>query len=324
MSPRRVEDYEWIAEWYSTLLDLGSELHEPGSAAFEAGAWSLNKLAYVGAYAKEIFEPVGGSNFDRLYYVDLLAGNGLTSFEDTAGDVRPVAGSAIAIPALVPSFHRCIVNDGTPENVATLEERIDKLRQGLALPGYSYYSGDANAMAMQAKREIFGDGIQGALTLTFVDNQGLDVGYKAIGTLSSFYNDIFILYPTMPVWRLIEKYRDSPASAQSLRHFFGDDSWVEATDEHDARRIYVERILEASDRHDRMTGPAPEIKGPRGHRYHVVCSVRRTPGGSGFLQGLKRISERVDGMKWSELLSHVDVHTQRQASLDFYQDTDGS
>lgn len=316
---RKVLTADWIRTWHTSLVDLGKRLQAVEPGAFSAGTWSVNKLAYLGAYAREIFGVIGKKNFDRLYYIDLLAGNGVTQAKDSEGSEYHVAGSAIAIPALTGGFHRVFANDASKRNVEILNKRVNALRSELSLPDFAFKEKDANDVVDEIIDQIKTDGIPGSLSLTFVDNQGLDLKLDAIRKLSRLFNDIFILYPTIDAWRLIGAVRKGTHSRKNLDDFFGGPAWEGATTDIEARDIYTKQVLGCAASHaPRTTSAPPEIKGPKGYRYHIVSSVRVTPNGSKFLDGAEVIAKRVDGMTWKELRAHEDVASGKQRSLGDY------
>lgn len=311
-----VSDAEWWTQWFSLLRGIAEDLGDTQEERFGGGLWSVSKLAYVGAYAYKVFDIVGGKHFDNLYYIDLLAGDGLTTVIDSEGNEEAIAGSALGVPAL-PGFDHVFVNDQDEGKIQQLEDRVGRLRGDYDLPDYSFYSGDANDVADAIIDDIwesYNRTRESFLTMTFVDNQGFDVNYETIRRLCEIKNDLHILFPSSHFWMNAKGKRERSESFPAATEFFGSEDWAEAESGEDGARIYMDRVVECGD-DERVGGPMPKIRGKKNHHYHLVSSVEKTSGGSGFLDAAERLSQRVDELAWSTITAHHDVASGRLQSL---------
>lgn len=308
-------DVEWWEKWFTFLMGLHEELDSKKANQPAGGAWSIHKLAYVGAYAREVFQTVGGKHFDKLFYVDLLAGDGLTEVKDSRGEKHTIAGSALGIPALG-SFDKVFVNDHDNDKVSSLKDRVDELGHHRDLPGYEFYNEDANEIVDRIVSSIWesaGDD-ETFLVMTFVDNQGYDVHMDTVSKLSDLYNDIFILFPTSNLRQFLDHNKKEPDRLEKWNRFFGGQEWASAKDATEAREIYTQNVLDCG-RHERVSGPQPEIRGKKSHHYNLISSFRKTQSGSSFLTAANHLANRVDDVSWNDLQTYLDIGTDQQSSL---------
>jgi three-Cys-motif partner protein len=185
------------------------------------GSWTVDKLWFWNAYIDITTSAmVGRPEWSAIVYVDLFAGPGVCATD--TGQRFP--GSALIAANAPKPFSRLLACERAPENAGTLERR-------LALTGNAanckVLVGDCNQIVGELAQQI----PDRALTLAFIDPEGLHVAYETIETLARRGQvDLLILFPDgMDIVRNVDFYKKQPHS--KLDAFLGPSSkWRERFD----------------------------------------------------------------------------------------------
>ncbi len=187
----------------------------------EINNWSEVKLDIVREYAAAYSRILSAQSAPRFYhlYIDGFAGAGIHLSRSTG---EFVAGSPLNALLVTPPFreyHFVDMNTGKAETLRALtKDRRD----------VTVHEGDANEVLLQ---RVFPRAEFGAYrrALCLLDPYGLHLNWKVIlaaGQMRSI--EIFLNFPTADMnrnvlWRNPEKV--SPAQADRMTAFWGDDSW---------------------------------------------------------------------------------------------------
>ena len=219
---------EWIRTRVGGLTE-GAEEVEP---VYQEGVdnsfntWSALKLivhsATVNMYTKVI------ANYaDDFFYIDALAGSGLSEY----GDGECFYGSPIvAAKHAVEPFTKMYFFEGEEEKYNILEERLENLfnesSNGITEPeDWVVWHGDANDLIDDAVSDIWSYWSSGKMfnTLTFVDNQAMDFLWDSMMEVGELTGDLLINYPgAMAVGMNIN---NEAAHRGQMAEFFGRNLW---------------------------------------------------------------------------------------------------
>jgi hypothetical protein len=145
-----------------------------GLPARLGGPWTQDKLTYLKKYASGFMVAMAKKNWERLVYIDLLAGPGLDMNEETR---QEFAGSPLIALQTRPAFDKLYLGDADRHNVAALRERIppQELKTRVELE-----VGDCHTRA----QALVGSLPRGALGLAFVDPEGFEVTFDLFRQLA--------------------------------------------------------------------------------------------------------------------------------------------
>lgn len=155
--------------------------------------------------------------WERLVYIDLLAGPGRDANRETGDDFE---GSPLIALNVQPPFHKLYLGDVNDRHVQTLQRRIpaEDLTRRVDLQ-----VGDCHARVKKVVRDLS----RGTLGLAFVDPEGFEVRFDLFRQLAGAQVDVLFLFPTGPITRnlrlfatrntspldaLIENWRALPAA----------------------------------------------------------------------------------------------------------------
>jgi hypothetical protein len=120
-------DSEWIIEQLSLLTEHAPELAEVGSEPDTTfRELTVLKLAALSA-AIDVYTRIVPSEFDRCYYIDALAGEGVSRLRGTG---EYVVGSPIVSPVVAhANFSEYHFIECDPDSVRNLRDRLDWLNR---------------------------------------------------------------------------------------------------------------------------------------------------------------------------------------------------
>jgi three-Cys-motif partner protein len=190
-----------------------------GFRARAGGVWTREKLAYLQKYASAFMTAMGpkrsAGKWDRLVYVDLLAGPGLDIDPST---VKEFNGSPLIALAVRPKFDHLFLADKDSEHIEALKARIaptDRSRVTITL-------GDCNRVVDRVIERIS----QRTLGLAFMDPQGFEVAFDTLAKLAQRQIDLLYLFPSgMGVRRNLRNFRVQQESP--MEKFWGGRDWRE-------------------------------------------------------------------------------------------------
>lgn len=177
-----------------------------GLPARVSGPWTREKLTYVEKYATAFMRAMAPKRkegkWDRLVYLDLLAGPGRGIDRDTGVEFD---GSPLRAVKIEPAFDRLFFGDLNPKNIEALRRRIPE--QDLARTDLRV--GDCNALAKEIVRELS----HRTLGLAFVDPEGFEATFKMFRTLATRRIDVLFLFPSgIGIARNLRAFAEQPKS----------------------------------------------------------------------------------------------------------------
>lgn len=159
---------------------------DDGLPVRKVGAWSEDKLHVWHKYIQTTTVAMVGKPAWKagIYYVDLFAGPGVCTVADSG---KRIPGSPI-IAALAPKpFTRILMCELDPAIASACEKRMNALNATHA----SVFQGNSNDLVDSIAKEIPAK----ALTLGFLDPEGLDVHFETVERLASIGQvDLLILF----------------------------------------------------------------------------------------------------------------------------------
>ena len=189
---------------------------DDGLVTRKIGGWSEEKLwfwhRYVDITTKSM---VDNPNWNSLVYIDLFSGPGVCTIKDSG---KRVPGSAIiaAMAAKQFSHMHCVELDKV--NANALKQRLQTMPNRQS---FTVYEDDCNSCIHEIVERI----PPKALTLAFVDPEGLDFSFATIKALCTNRRaDLLILFAdAYDIVRNVDQYESRPNS--KLDTLLGSDRW---------------------------------------------------------------------------------------------------
>ncbi len=153
--------------------------------------------------------------WERLVYIDLLAGPGLDIDAETNGEFN---GSPLIALAVRPKFDHLYLADKDSKNISALKARIPAEDENRV----TLMRGDCNVLVTEVLKQISTH----TLGLAFVDPQGFEVHFDTLAKFAKRRIDLLYLFPSGIGVR--RNWRQSIESPQSkFEKFWGGPDWRE-------------------------------------------------------------------------------------------------
>jgi three-Cys-motif partner protein len=159
-----------------------------GLPARPGGSWTREKLVYLKKYATAFMVAMASKRdqgkWDRLVYIDLLAGPGLGIDEHG----QEFKGSPLIALAAKPRFNRLFLGESSRTNFNTLRKRVPQEEQ----QRITFLPGDCNETVKSVVAQL----TPKTLGLAFVDPEGFEVKFSTFQQLARRRIDIVYLFPS--------------------------------------------------------------------------------------------------------------------------------
>ena len=192
---------------------------EDGFPARTGGIWTREKLKYLEKYVSAFMKATGPKRsqgkWEKLVYIDLLAGPGLGIDGKSNEEFN---GSPMIALAVKPKFDRLFFADKDFKNIAALEARIPSED----INRVTIMSGDCNVLAEEVLRQISAR----TLGLAFVDPQGFEVHFDTLAKFAKRRIDLLYLFATGIAFRRNWK-QALPLSDSPIDKWWGSGDWRE-------------------------------------------------------------------------------------------------
>ena len=256
---------------------LESVVEADGLPTRESGAWAEDKLYAWNRYIEITTNAMVGKPSwpGGLVYIDLFAGPGVCEIRDSA---KRIPGSPLIAVNAPKAFSKIFLVEIDPGLADACRQRVAAYPAGA---NCEVINDDCNVAASSVIKRI----PKGALTLAFIDPEGLDVHMNTIRTLSSHGAvDLLILFPdAMDVARNLDQYFSEDNSRLDL--VLGTSEWRSrwsqlgnssgASLRNFLAREYQEQIcIQAGYSEFRHH----TIRGPRGPLYKLVYATKHVRG----------------------------------------------
>ena len=248
----------------------------------EASSWTERKLYFWHRYIDITTQAMVGnpSWSGGLAYVDLFAGTGVCTLK---GSGKRIPGSVLIAANALKPFRVMIACEKNPAHAEACQVRLGRTPVGNSC---HVFVGDCN----QKVQEIIHLIPRGALTMVFIDPQGLDNNFETIAALSKGGSVDFVAlfadaYDINRNWERV--YRDDPNSKLDL--VLGPDSgWREKLGRLDnptglnKRKLFAEIYKSQLRRHLRYTEFGEQNIDDRGRPLYKLIYASRHPLGLKF------------------------------------------
>lgn len=251
---------------------------DDGLPVREAGKWTEDKLYFWHRYIEITTTSMVGKQAWRegLCYVDLFSGPGICRLKSTG---KRFPGSPLIAANAAKPFSRILLVEKDPSFARACATRLETSAQAAAT---RVFCGDCNDLVDQVAQELPPE----ALTLAFIDPEGLDVRFDTLRRLTAGRRvDILVLFAVAyDVLRNIQYYYPDPDS--KLDQFLGPDSnWRAKWDQlgnqegHRARAFFTGLYQDQLSRHLGYVQVADQVmKSPKGPLYTLVYASKHPRG----------------------------------------------
>ena len=253
--------------WQQLVMNVSED---DGLPWRDCGKWTEDKLWFWHRYLSITTSAMVGNPKWKggLVNVDLFAGPGICRVRETG---KRIPGSPLIAAHAPKRFEKIILVERNDANSIACDERM---RKSPAADRYKMFTGDCNSLITSVTREI----PRGALTLAFIDPEGLHVHFETLKELASGRRVDFLLLfaDAIDVVRNVDQYEQE--SDSNLDLMLGSDSgwrddWAQLQNRSgdNVRSLFPKIYQRQIQRHLKYTGFREKvIKGPRGPLYTLI------------------------------------------------------
>jgi three-Cys-motif partner protein len=309
---------DWIKSKLQRLRESSTDLWNVApDVTNDFSSWSALKLILLAATV-DMYTSIIPKHRDNFYYIDALAGSGISAFPED--DENFVGSPIIAATMAHEEFNRMYFIEQDAEKATALRERLEYVEENLSkelqCDDYRIIPGNTNNEMDDIIEEIRQETLyQGETvnTLSFVDNQGLDVHYSTLEKITEIHGDLLINLPTIAVRRTAgADYKTS------MNNFYGNSAWEAAKDDDALRTIYMSRLAE-------LNRPVQEfipVRSGGQFYYDMIYCTRETQGGSPYIQVLEDMEDKISQLTGEDIERVLRFMRGEQTALDIFGDDD--
>jgi len=263
--------------------------------------WSALKLILHSSVV-DMYTRVHKDRTDDIFYIDALAGSGISTYEDGQGFV---GSPLLACRQAEMPFTKMFFVECKEEHASALRQRLEyafNLPEFTEPDRWEVYEEDANEAISGIKSEMdemSGDYERGATSnyYCFIDNQATDVNWEFIEEITPIpYGDLLI---NIPIASAIGRNFGSSA----VNNFYGKDTSGFRT-RRQALGEYVSRVRDQNRRQIVST----TVDGAVGSfNYEVLYATRTTDGGSQYIRRVEAVRDFLESTDAEKVRRRLDV-----------------
>jgi three-Cys-motif partner protein len=306
--------------------DSESIVEQAPGVANDFDSWSALKLilhsAVVNMYTTVMSD---NSYFKNYYYVDALAGSGVSEYEE--GQCF-IGSPIIAAKAAREPFSKMFFIEEDEEFAKALRKRLNHVFTDPSIDirepeEWEVIQGDANDELPEVAEEIKRRGqaqTGGYNYFCMVDNQGLNVDWPAIESLTPTpYGDLLINFPTSQAVGRNAVREETGA----LNDFFGTD--IQEDDlpiddpEREIRPFLREKYLSRLADRDRPIQETTQVRsGVGSFFYDMIYATRDIDGGNGYIKVVEYVKEFVEDVNGGDVDQMIQIIEGNQSTVNSF------
>ncbi|WP_227355760.1 three-Cys-motif partner protein TcmP [Haladaptatus salinisoli] len=313
---------QWIQERVDSLTGDGparlKEIHPEVCNSF--GPWSALKLILHSATVNMYTKVMSGENspFDEFYYVDALAGTGLSEYEN--GDCF-LGSPILASKSAAEPFKKMYFIEGDTNNAEALEARLelafnDSYFDVQEPEDWEVLPGDTNERIDDVVTDIWRQRSPGAKfhTLTFVDNQAMDFDWVSMEKMAELSTDFLVTYQGAQAVGM--NINIEATHRGKLKDHFGRNLWDHGLEtREDYKQTYIKQMRSLFNS-DSIQIPTKIYSGRKSYDYDVVYGTRETKNGSGYVDAVKYVKEFVENFDGRDVEDMIEVINGNQSVME--------
>jgi three-Cys-motif partner protein len=315
-----MESSEYIKKRIQSLRQDSEEIRAQSSVTNDFDSWSVLKLILHSA-AVNMYTNVLQSNdaFDDLYYVDALAGSGVSTYND--GDSCFLGSPIIAAKVAQEPFEKMYLIENDKDKADALETRMEHIfsahNDAQEPKHWDVILGDANNELSRVVGDIW-DRSDGTFNYyCFIDNQDLNVKWDAIEKLiPKPWGDLLI---NLPIASAIGRNATMDPVPERLNNFYCcdlNDQDLPSTNIRPVMRRLYEECLAQNGRPIQQTVNVDADVGS--YEYDLIYATRKIEGGNGYIDVIEYVKQFIEDVDAGDVDNILRVLYEDQSSFEQY------
>lgn len=242
--------------------------------------------------------------FKRKYYVDLFAGSGINKIKHKEDFL--IGSPLIALlshPNVYDSMFFCEKDDVLSN---TLDLRLDTLKK-------------KNIILIKKRYESCLDNIlekintSNTYSFFFIDPNCMEFSWESMKKVLKLRSDIIFTFMSSEIYRAVGSAKSGIGEGETLKNFFGDNSWNKANNVDELVEIYKNNILK-----ERPNGiiKSVKIKSEQYYFHYTLFFItNKTTGENKWLNGIEKAKKEIESNSDVAVRKAMDIVKKRQFQL---------
>ncbi|MFB6186608.1 MAG: three-Cys-motif partner protein TcmP [Halobacteriaceae archaeon] len=299
---------EYITQRIKSLKENSNEIREQSTVTNDFDSWSVLKLILHSAAVNMYTTVCQNNKFDDLYYIDALAGSGVSTYDD--GDACFLGSPIIAAKVADNPFDKMYFIEHDSEKAEALERRLDFVFENyndVAEPEeWQVWDEDANEAIPEIIEDIWQSSGDTFNYFCFVDNQGTNMKWSSIDEMiPKPWGDLLINIPTASA--IGRNITSTPVPQETYEFFCCDLDEIEIP-ETGVRSRAIELYQDCLSRNGR---PVQEIvnvdSGVGSYEYDLIYATRDIPDGNEYMKVIEYVKEFIEDIDGEDVDNILDI-----------------
>lgn len=315
-----MDSAEYIKKRIQSLTEDSEDIRNQSPITNDFDSWSALKLILHSA-AVNMYTTVleSNDNFEDLYYIDALAGSGVSTFDDSTSCFL---GSPV-IAAKVPDqpFKKMYLMEHDGAKADALETRMEYIfstHDDAEEPeDWDVIQGDANEKIPEVVSDIWRTHDGGFNYYCFIDNQELNVKWNSIDALTPEpWGDFLINLPTASA---IGRNATMDPVPQELNDFYCVDLNEQDLPDSDIRPIMKELYKGCLRDSGRPVQVSTNVDANVGsYEYDLIYATRDIEGGNDYINVIEYVKQFIEDVHAGDIDNILEVLYDSQSSFEQY------
>ncbi|WP_081655621.1 three-Cys-motif partner protein TcmP [Halopiger goleimassiliensis] len=315
-----MDSSEYIKKRIQSLTENSEEIRDQSPITNDFDSWSALKLILHSA-AVNMYTTVleNNSYFNDLYYIDALAGSGVSTYGDTESCF--LGSPIIAAKVAQEPFKKMYFIEYDQEKADALETRMEYVfstHSDVQEPeDWEVIRGDANDEITNVVGEIWEESNNGFNYYCFIDNQELNVKWEAIEALTPKpWGDLLINLPTASA---IGRNATMDPVPQELNDFYCVDLNEQDLPDSDIRPVMKQLYADCLAQNGRPVQRVTNVDANVGsYEYDLIYATRNIEGGNDYIEVVDYVKKFIEDVHAGDVDNILNVLYDGQASFEQY------
>lgn len=315
-----MDSSEYIKKRIQSLTEDSEEIKDLSPVTNDFDSWSALKLILHSA-SVNMYTTVLESNdyFNDLYYIDALAGSGVSTYGDAESCF--LGSPIIAAKVAQEPFKKMYLIEYDQTKADALETRLDYVFSSYAdvqePESWEVIRGDANEKIPLVVEDIWKKSEGGFNYYCFIDNQELNVKWDAISSLTPKpWGDLLINLPTASA---IGRNATMDPVPQELNDFYCVDLNEQDLPESGIRPVMKQLYADCLAQHGRPVQRITNVDANVGsYEYDLIYATREIEGGNGYIEVVDYVKQFIEDVHAGDVDNILSVLYDGQSSFEKY------
>lgn len=315
-----MDSAQYIKNRIQSLTADSEEIRDQSPVTNDFDTWSALKLILHSA-AVNMYTTVLHSNnyFDDLYYIDALAGSGVSTFDDS--NTCFLGSPVIAAKTAQEPFKRMYLIEDNDDKADALEARMEYIfsthSDAQEPEDWNVIRGDANEEIPKIVDDIYTVSNSGFNYYCFIDNQELNIKWDTIEELTPTpWGDLLI---NLPIASAIGRNATMNPVPEELNDFYCVDLNDEDLPDSNVRPVMKGLYEDCLARNGRPIQRVTNVDANVGsYEYDLIYATRDIEGGNDYINVIEYVKTFIEDVHAGDVNNILDVLHADQSSFEHY------